>query len=44
MKPIIFCTICLLLAACNTMEGIGKDIKRGGELITDSAEDTKEKM
>jgi predicted small secreted protein len=39
----------LLLAAgsltgCNTMEGAGKDIERGGEKLQDSAKDTKEKM
>ena len=26
------------LAACNTMEGLGKDIKKGGEAIEKSAE------
>lgn len=27
----------MLLAACNTIEGIGKDIKTGGEKIEDAA-------
>jgi predicted small secreted protein len=29
---------------CNTMEGAGKDIERGGEKVQDSAKDTKNKM
>jgi entericidin B len=28
-------------AGCNTMEGAGKDIERGGEKMQDSAKDTK---
>jgi len=27
----------LALAACNTMEGIGKDVKKGGEAIEKAA-------
>jgi predicted small secreted protein len=30
--------------ACNTMQGAGKDIERGGEKIQSGAEKTKEKM
>lgn len=26
----------LILAACNTIEGVGKDIERGGEKIQDA--------
>ena len=33
-----------LLAGCNTMAGMGKDIERGGEKLQDSAESTKQKM
>ena len=33
-----------LLGACNTIEGAGKDIERGGEKLQDSARHTKEKM
>jgi entericidin B len=33
-----------LLAACNTMEGLGQDIERGGENLQESAQDTKKKM
>jgi predicted small secreted protein len=31
----------LLLTACNTMEGLGKDIQKGGERIEHSAEKNK---
>lgn len=30
-----------LLAACNTMEGFGEDVQKGGEKIEKSAEDNK---
>ena len=26
-----------LLAGCNTLEGIGKDVKKGGQVIEDAA-------
>lgn len=32
------------LAGCNTMEGMGKDIERGGEKLQGAAQDTREKM
>ena len=31
----------ILTASCNTMEGMGKDIKRGGEKIEESAQEYK---
>jgi entericidin B len=33
-----------MLAGCNTMEGAGKDIERGGEKMQDQAKDTKRNM
>ena len=30
------------LSACNTVEGIGKDVKAGGKVIEDSAQKTKD--
>lgn len=33
-----------LLAGCNTMQGLGKDIERGGEKLQDSAHDAKQRM
>ena len=32
------------LAGCNTMEGLGKDIERGGEKMQDTSKDAKDKM
>ena len=32
------------LSACNTVEGVGKDVERGGEKLQNAAEDTKKKM
>ena len=32
------------LGGCNTFEGAGKDIERGGEKLQDTAKDTKQKM
>ena len=29
------------LSGCNTMEGVGKDVERGGEKLQDSAKDAK---
>ena len=33
-----------LLTGCNTIQGMGKDIARGGEKLQDSAESTKRNM
>ena len=33
--------IFVLLAACNTIQGVGKDIKKGGEVIEKAADKTK---
>ncbi len=33
-----------MLSACNTIEGAGRDIERGGEAVQDSARDVKQKM
>lgn len=33
-----------ILAGCNTMPGLGKDIERGGEKLQDSAQDAKQRM
>jgi entericidin B len=32
------------LTACNTVEGMGKDIERGGEATQDAAKDVKKSM
>ena len=33
----------LALAACNTMQGLGRDIERGGEKLQDTAQKAKDK-
>ena len=35
-KFIILCSFATLLSACNTLQGIGKDIEKGGEAIQNS--------
>ncbi len=30
-------TLALLLAGCNTLEGIGKDVQKGGQVLEDAA-------
>lgn len=37
--PLILLT--LGLAACNTIEGVGEDVSATGDVISDTAEDTK---
>jgi entericidin B len=32
------------IAGCNTIEGMGKDIERGGEVTQEVARDTKDRM
>jgi entericidin B len=47
MKKMIALVSLLLmgaLAGCNTIEGIGKDLERGGEKLQDTARDTRQKM
>ncbi|MDP5009398.1 MAG: entericidin A/B family lipoprotein [Glaciimonas sp.] len=33
-----------MLSACNTFEGMGKNVQKGGEKVQDAAQDVKEKM
>jgi len=40
----IFTFTALNITACNTVQGAGKDIERGGEKVQDAAESTKKKM
>ncbi len=37
-KTIALVMAALVLAGCNTMEGLGKDIKKGGEKLEKAAE------
>ena len=36
-RVLIVFALMLVLAACNTVQGIGKDLKKGGEVIEKSA-------
>ena len=36
-RILVVSVLALLLSACNTVEGIGKDVKKGGEAIEKSA-------
>lgn len=40
-KFLAFIAATLLMAGCNTIEGIGKDVKKGGEAIEKAAEKAK---
>jgi predicted small secreted protein len=35
------CACALVLCGCNTMEGLGKDIKAGGQKLEDAADSSK---
>lgn len=34
----------VVLAGCNTVAGVGKDLERGGEKVQDTAKDVQQKM
>lgn len=40
----VFGGITSLLSACNTTAGAGKDVSAAGHAVTNTAEETKEKM
>ena len=47
LKAMVPATIILaasLLAACNTVEGAGKDLERGGEKVQDASRTVKQKL
>lgn len=48
MKKTILCIIGMsamcLLSACNTMEGMGSDIKEGGQNLHNAAQNSKDRM
>ena len=37
MRVFFIALMALVLAGCNTMEGLGKDVKKGGEAIEKAA-------
>lgn len=45
MKGLIsIALLALSVAGCNTIQGIGKDIEKGGEAVQDAAQSVKKKM
>ncbi|MGF1444889.1 MAG: entericidin A/B family lipoprotein [Pikeienuella sp.] len=44
MRTVSLFTLLALLAGCNTVEGVGRDIQSGGKAIEDAAEDVKEAL
>jgi len=40
-KVISLLAVCFAVAGCNTIEGVGKDVKNGGEAIEKAAEKAK---
>lgn len=40
----LFVAMIALLTGCNTIEGAGRDIERGGEAVQDTARDVKRGM
>ncbi len=43
MKAIILALVALpLLTACNTIEGLGKDVESAGKVVKDTAADAKD--
>jgi entericidin B len=40
----LFCLLAWALTACNTMEGLGRDVQSGGQALENSADKTQKKM
>jgi predicted small secreted protein len=43
-KLIALFLVAVAIAGCNTIQGAGKDIEKGGEAVQDAAESVKKKM
>jgi entericidin B len=44
LAVLVWVGIASTLAGCNTVEGAGKDIERGGQIIRDTAKDVQKKL
>jgi len=47
IKKLIFCFAALAavsLTACNTIQGAGKDVERGGQKVQEEAKEVKQKL
>lgn len=38
IKIALACSLALTIAACNTVQGVGKDIQRAGEVLEDAVD------
>lgn len=41
---LLMSSVLVVLVGCNTVEGAGKDLERGGEKVQDTAKDVQQKM
>ncbi len=41
---VVMLGVCALVSACNTMEGLGRDVRNTGDAVSDTARDVKEKL
>jgi predicted small secreted protein len=41
--PLVSAAGLTLLSACNTVEGVGRDLERAGDAIQDEADDTRDR-
>ncbi len=41
--PLVSAAGLTLLSACNTVEGVGRDVERAGDAIQDQADDTRDR-
>jgi predicted small secreted protein len=41
--PLVSAAALTLLSACNTVEGVGRDVERAGDAIQDQADDTRDR-
>ena len=44
MAAALALTLLPLVTACNTVEGVGRDVQAGGEVVSETARVVKEKM
>lgn len=44
LRTLVLTGLLALLAACNTVSGMGKDLQKGGATITDTANDAKQQL
>ena len=44
MRTLSFIILITILSACNTMEGVGRDVQAAGHAITGGAEDGRQRI